>query len=205
MVENGWEVGVHFGIRGHSVEAYREACMRLADLCAAPIQGSRAHYWAGVWNEPLSAWRAMDAAGVRYDASCSPQALGYRGGTMLPTLPSAGWRHGLDDGFVVLATAVMDAYAIPRTAVLGRDTIKDALARIIKNTKSGGLVVLDWHERALANVGAWRGFMQPLLELVVCLAADSACRFLSAAETARMWREHVSRCYVAAVPGELFL
>lgn len=202
LVDDGWEIGPHIGINGHSENAYAQAIGHIGGLSGGPAKSVRTHYWSGVSSDPLSAWKKMDAAGFETDASLSPQAIGYRGGSMLPTMPSYRWRAD-GDGLVVLPTALMDAYVVPRTAGLARDEVGEQSRRVLNNARKGNsLVVLDWHCRTLFNAGAWKGFAGPLVELIQDIAADGAAKFMTMAEVGAAWRDHARRCFAGAQHGE---
>jgi len=192
----GWEIAVHHGIKAHGAAAYAESRDVLTRLGGATVSGSRSHYWSGVWKEPFEAWKAMDQAGFDCDASLTPQSLGYRGGTMLPTMPSMTWRPGPDHGFVVLPTALMDAYAHPAFSPLDPERIHPAVDRLIANARRGGLLVTDWHVRTFLNAGAHEGMLDVFMEKIWGLASDPDLVLMTAREAAARWRAHCARCWL---------
>ena len=196
LAGRGWEIAVHHGIRAHGQAAYAEAREALTRLSGVPVTGGRTHYWSGVWTDPAEAWRAMDLAGFDCDASLTPQSLGYRGGSMLPTMPSMGWRKGPADGFVVLPTALMDAYAHPDHAHLAPGEIGPAVDRLIANARDCGLLVTDWHVRTFLNAGAHEGMLGVFMEKVRGLGGDPGLVAMTAREAAAAWRAHCGRCWL---------
>lgn len=201
LADDGWEIGPHTGIRGHSVEAYGQAIDRIREFSGARPTSVRTHYWSGVSRDPLAAWKQMDIAGFATDASVSPQAVGYRGGTMMPTIPSHRWRSD-NNGLVVLPTALMDAYVVPRMAGITKDEASEQVTQILQNAKGGNsLVVLDWHCRTLCNAGVWKGFAYPLVELLQNIAFDGSAKFMTMSEVGKAWHDHAKRCFQDPVPG----
>ncbi|RUM96280.1 hypothetical protein EET67_19145 [Pseudaminobacter arsenicus] len=195
LKDTGWEVGPHIGINGHSVDGYKQSIERVHNLCWRRPVSVRTHYWSGM-QHPLSAWKNMDEAGLKTDASLSPQAIGYRGGAMMPVLPSYRWRSDLD-GIVAMPTPIMDAYIVPRSSGLSRSESRAQATQILDNARRfGGLVVLDWHARTLCNAGAWKGYMAPLVEILNAVKADGSAKFMTMAEVGDAWREHAKRCFV---------
>lgn len=195
LVDEGWEVGPHIGIRGHSVTGYKQAIDNLRRLSTGPCTSVRTHYWSGVSPSPINAWKQMEEAGFEIDASLSPQSTGYRGGAMLPIMPSFRWRAD-SNGIVAMATPLMDAYLIPRTAGISREEAESQSDQILRNARSGdGLVVLDWHCRTLCNIGAWKGFISPLVETLQSILSDGSATFLTMNEVGKAWREHAKLCF----------
>jgi len=196
LAADGWEIGVHDGIEAHGLAAYIESRKALQQIAGVEAKGCRTHYWTGVWNDPYYAWNSMDQAGFCYDASLSPLSLGYRSGSMLPTMPSMTWRRSAGDGFVVLPTAVMDSYANPRLSSLSAAEISTAMDRLVANTRHHGLLVADWHVRTFINAGAHRGQLSAFHSAIRDLATDPAIALLTATQAAEAWRAHCARCYI---------
>lgn len=197
--ENGSELGVHYGIRAHGVEPYRAAADVLRSLVGADLKiGGRAHYWSIDWRDPARSWRALEAAGYRHDSSVSPMALGFRFGSAQCTMPTRlDDADGTGERIVVTPTAIMDAYvAEPRPGAKLDQRLADMHAVIDRIVDVGGICVLDWHERTLANRGPWRGYMFPFLHAMERIVGDSSAVCLTMAEAADAWRLHVSRCHV---------
>lgn len=196
LAQRRWEFGVHHGIRAHGPAAYAASRDAMSRLCGTAATGSRSHYWCGVWETPLATWKAMDEAGYGYDASLTPQGLGYRCGNMLPTMPSLAWRAGVRDGFIALPTALMDAYAHPDLSSHEPGSLDPSVSRLIANAREGGLLVTDWHVRTFANAGAHRGQLEVFLEKVLPLCRTPGWITLTAGEATERWRAHCARCWV---------
>ncbi|MBA1443565.1 MAG: hypothetical protein M3H12_13570 [Chromatiales bacterium] len=195
LQDSGAEIALHNPINSHSVKGYREGIDRLYRATGIQAFGGRAHYWAIDWHNPYSSWQSMSDANLTYDASLNLQALGYRGGSMLPITPSFRWT---DTGkpFVALPTAVMDAYTVPRHSAHKREEIENALTQLLRNsTQGGGLLILDWHVRSLANTGTWQGYLAPLISIIKSLVQDSNCRFVTHRQAASDWNTHCNSLY----------
>lgn len=200
LASNGWEIAVHTGLRASNLSEYVNGRQYLGQVAGQPVVGVRPHYWGKDWTDPLATWRSLDAAGYAYDAGANPGTLGFRFGTSMPFMPSFAWR-GDCDGLIVMPTAIMDSYAVKRTSPLPAPDRERALSAIeAAGAIENGFLMLDWHERVLANLGVWKGFMGPLLERLNAWRDDSATSFLTAGEAAAAWRAHARRCYVPLEP-----
>ncbi|MHA4836663.1 polysaccharide deacetylase family protein [Sphingopyxis sp. MSC1_008] len=195
---NGSELGIHYGIRAHGVEHYRAAADVMRSLVGADLKmGGRAHYWSIDWRNPARSWRELEEAGYRHDSSVSPMALGFRFGSAQCTMPTRLDDTGAAERIVVTPTAIMDAYvAEPRPDAKLDERLGEMHGVIDRIADVGGICVLDWHERTLANRGPWRGYMFPFLHAMDRIVADSSAVCLTMAEAADAWRQHVSRYHV---------
>jgi hypothetical protein len=194
LAEYGHEIAVHNGIRATSMEDLQRSRLAVeAATGGARVSGLRPHYWGRDWSATSETWRKVEAAGYTYDAGANPGTLGFRFGTGLPFMPN--FSDSMSRGLVVVPTGIMDSYAVARTAGRPAPDIAADLEAITVPACDYGLIVLDWHERVISNVGVWRGLMRPLLELLNRLASDSDVCTLTAGEAASSWREHVARCY----------
>lgn len=188
----GCEIGVHFGIGARSAADFRSAARRVAEVACADVVGSRMHYWAGAWPNPYPTWEAMQDAGLAYDASLSPLDIGFRAGIAQPLIPSFRRSRDLDSSFVVLPTSVMDGYAHSRYTDQTAGQVNVSMDETVEVVLRTGFLVVDWHERALANVGAWAGFMESYFRLLAMLRERADVEFVTAAEAARRWRTHAA-------------
>lgn len=201
--DNGSELGIHYGIRAHGVEQYRAAADVVRSLVGAdwPI-GGRAHYWSIDWRNPSRSWRELEDAGYRHDSSVSAMALGFRFGSAQCTMPTGTDERTATEKIVVTPTAIMDAYvAEPRAGAKLDQRMDDMHAVIDRIADVGGICVLDWHGRTLANRGPWRGYMYPFLHAMDRIVADSSAVCLTMAEAADAWRRHVARWHVPLAGG----
>jgi hypothetical protein len=189
--EEGCEIGIHHGIRGHGAKEYASTLAALGRLAPGPASvGSRAHYWATDWRAPERTWAGLSAAGYSHDASLSPLTVGFRFGAASPMSPV--WNDGRPrpENFTLLSTAIMDQYLVeaPDQAEL--------IERMVGNVRRvSGALVMDWHERVLCNRGPWAGYVHPLLALLDRLRAESDARFLTVEEIAAQWRTHIRHCF----------
>lgn len=85
----------------------------------------------------------------------------------------------------------MDSYTVPRAAGTDHHFIDQAMDRLLKSViQRRGILVLDWHVRALSNVGAWQGYLVPLLKMLKTLMEDSQCRFLTLEQARTHWSRY---------------
>jgi len=190
LVEAGHEVGLHPGIHAARAGDYAAGAALLETLCQAPRAGIRTHYYRLDGTDPHASWAEMARAGLRYDASLSPLELGYRAGAMLPLLggPAPGFAAPAAP-FPVLPAAVMDLYARPRDAAARGLAIARA-ERLVDNARGGGLVVLNWHVRALSGIGPWEGLVGTLDDLIARARANGL-RLMRLDAVAEAWRSHL--------------
>ncbi len=194
LANDGWEIGAHYGINDHSTKDFEAVKLKLEELSNSKLFGSRAHYWAKCWKNPMSDWQAMCDAGFHYDTSCSNQALGFRSGTTYPTTPSLFWQDTCKKPFVVFPTAVMDAYLHHRWGAASSAEVSIELENVIKNTQDNcGALVLDWHVRSLANVGVYEGMATPLFLTLKRLLENSDTIFLTGIEATQQWQQHIEK------------
>lgn len=193
ILDQGSEIGLHVGVRAHRLEAYREGSQRLIEQGVGQVCGARAHYWTLDWADPHRCWREMARAGLKYDASLNPMTIGYRGGAMLPVCAGASCA-GVAPAFLAIPTALMDSYLVPSFTGQEPAETRRRVDRVVARAKRpGGLLVLDWHVRSLANFGAYAGYLDPLLNILDPLREDSSCRFLTLAEVASEWSDYRQR------------
>lgn len=197
LAEGGWEIGAHTGIREDAHDGYAVARSRLEKWRGlGQVAGVRAHYWAIDWAKPWQSWRKMAVAGFQYDASLNPMTIGYRGGSMLPRIASAFWPGFGQRPFVAIPTAFMDAYLVPRAAGLQPNEISQRTERVLAGAaRAGGLVVLDWHVRSLANFATFAGYLGPLLDILTRMRRDGDCRFLTLSEVATEWTAYAQHLF----------
>jgi hypothetical protein len=196
LVDLGWEIGLHTPIHGDSIEGYREAKAKLEELGAGCVSGTRAHYWALDWDAPQQSWHRMAEAGFKYDTSLSPMTVGYRGGTMLPRTPCRSAAELGARPFLAISTAFMDAYLVPRVSEFRPDETARYVEHVASRaTQSGGLIVLDWHVRSLANFGPFAGFFTPLFDILDRIHHNPSCRFLKLSEVAELWNAYAENLF----------
>lgn len=204
IADAGWEIGLHTGIRGHACRAYHEARRVLEIASGQTVRGCRAHYWAINWSNPYESWHAMREAGLDYDASINPMAIGYRGGSMYPihiheTDTPAQTAH---KSLLAFPTVIMDAYLVESCRKHGSECVEQLIDHIVQRAQvSRGLIVLDWHVRTLLNRGPWKGYLRPLMYLLNRCHGDSSCRFATMSEATDLWNDYTKRIF-CGVEGE---
>lgn len=191
----GWEIGLHYGINVNTDVTYRGAMNYLASKINQKKIGGRAHYWSiDVEHTPLKSFEKMDAGGLYYDASVNAQNLGFRNGSMLPISPSLFNKGVSAPLFTVLPTAIMDAYCMKRYSPK-ENPKKEALHLFRQIKEMNGMVILDWHVRTAHNLGAWRGFLNPLHELMQEYKSDERGISMLPSEIVDAWRKYSEKLF----------
>ena len=191
----GWEVGLHYGINVNSDIAYTEAIHLITSKVNVQKVGGRAHYWSiDESHLPLTSFERMADGKLNYDTSISPQGLGFRNGSMLPTSPSLFKKGVSAPIFTVLPTAIMDAYCMKRYST--SESPKDDAVKLFRQIKeANGMVVLDWHVRSAHNLGAWQGFLNPLHELMTEFNNDERGKSMLPSEIVEAWTQYSEQLF----------
>lgn len=189
--KQGHEIALHSGILCESRSDFEESKLKLEECLDVSISGVRGHYWSGVWKEPIKHWKELHEIGFKYDSTLNPLDLGFRSGISLPIVPSFRYSEDLSNAFVVLPTAIMDAYIVRH-----RDTNSNHILETIKSCSENGLCILDWHLRVLSNIGPWKGYPNELFEILKILTDETELLFLSTENIAKYWLSYVNKCYI---------
>lgn len=194
LSNDAWEIGLHSGINViNNSEAYAESINVLADIIDMPISSCRAHYWRIDWQDPFSSWKAMDSAGLRYDASLNLLDLGFRGGSMFPIVASGNWRGLKPPYFLSFPTVFMDAYLLTDN---NESSIKlDSRIKAIIDSAAiqNGLLVWDWHCRTLSNIGPYNNYFSKFLELIELVQQKTRVSFINLRQAGELWRKYIEK------------
>jgi hypothetical protein len=188
IVDQGWEVGLHSGIRQEpSIAHYRREREALESATGRAITSSRQHYWATHRTHPERNAAAMAAAGFSLDSSLGmSDAIGWRRGTSLPFDVYDRERRRPTGVWEVTPTLMDSATfpaAVPEVASweLAREVVSAARA-------SGGVLVLNWHVESLS--GRSHGRAGDLgIELLRQLASDDSMVWLNGDDLSKLWAE----------------
>ena len=191
----GWEVGLHYGINVNIDIAYEEAIHQITSKVNQKKVGGRAHYWSiDEGHLPLTSFGKMEDGELDYDASVNPQGLGFRNGSMLPISPSLFNKSVSAPVFIVLPTAIMDAYCMKRYST--SETPKEDAVKLFRQIKeANGMVILDWHVRTAHNLGAWQGFLNPLHELMSEFNSDERGIAMLPSEIVEAWTKYSKQLF----------
>ena len=200
LVDSGWTVGLHSSIGARKCPEYAASVGLLERTFDTKVDFVRAHYWSIDWSNPYQSWKEMAEAGLKADTSLNPMCVGLRNGTCLPIQVSTAWSGLSGNNFFAIPTTVMDEYEVNASRREAAAGISQSLSNLVSSIRSlNGLLVLDWHERTLSNLGPWKGFFSRLLELLELLKSSPEFTFMSLSEMLAKWQAHVSQVFV----GEL--
>ena len=141
-------VSLHSGIGSHKGDGMAKAKADLEKISGAKISGVRPHYLSAFFPEY---WQAARDFGFEYSSSFGfDDAIGFIDGIDLPFRPFDGTK---DRPLPVLEIpiAIMDCGLIGDSSAESDEVFSRGAALIEKASKSGGLIVLDWHQRTLYN------------------------------------------------------
>lgn len=153
----GHELAVHGIDAWRDEDAGRAEMAQVAPLGGQTKAGVRMHWLYFAGNSP----GRLEAAGFDYDSTCGyNDAVGYRAGT------SQVFRLPGSERLMELPIAVMDtALFYPRRLDLARDEALDECRPILAHARrTGGTVVVNWHDRSLAPERLWGRAYNELLD-----------------------------------------
>jgi hypothetical protein len=195
LADDGWEFGLHPSLNARRVPGAFGASRRwLSERMGRELTGLRHHYYAFDWRAPHRTFREHTAGGFLYDASLAwRDRSGFRGGSCLPFAPFDADR-GRAIELTLLPTALMDGHVAHaetrrRRAYLDDPAREARAARLVDVVRTtGGLLVLNWHQETVSEVGHLQGVVARLERLLAPLLGDSDAWFATPAEIARHWR-----------------
>jgi len=147
----------------HGIDAWRDEKAGRAEMAeVAPLGGQtkagvRMHWLYFASDSP----GRLEAAGFDYDSTCGyNDAIGYRAGT------SQVFRLPGSERLMELPIAIMDtALFYPRRLNLAHDEALEQCRIIVAHARrTGGTVVLSWHDRSLAPERLWGRAYDGLLD-----------------------------------------
>jgi len=179
----GREMGVHGIDAWRDEDAGRAEMAQVAPLGGRTTAGVRMHWLYFASDSPVR----LEAAGFEYDSTCGyNDAVGYRAGT------SQVFRLPGSERLMELPIAIMDtALFYPGRLDLARDEAIEQCRPILAHARrTGGTVVMNWHDRSLAPERLWGRAYDELLDEL----DHSAPWFATAAEAVEWfrWRRSVT-------------
>jgi len=141
-----FELALHTGIGCHSGEHIAESKKSLEDSSGMVVYGLRPHYLSAFFAQY---WKAAIASGCSFSSSYGfDEEIGFLQGIDLPIIPfDAVAQKPLD--IVEIPIAIMDCGLIGKLSAASEEVFERGKMLIERCARSGGLVVLDWHERTL--------------------------------------------------------
>ena len=154
---NGWEIGLHGGVRSHAdAVALGEQKQAVENALGRRVMSLRQHY---LCFETDRTWIAQEGAGLSYDSTHGYNRLrGFRGSCCLPFRPfSLSLNRELDMWEVPLN--VQDC-AIDKKAGEEGDDHAEVMKLLSAAAETGGVATLSWHPDRFSDPG-----FRPLAEM----------------------------------------
>jgi peptidoglycan/xylan/chitin deacetylase (PgdA/CDA1 family) len=161
--ESGSELALHSGIASYSGDDLSVARSGLEDFAKDDIAGLRPHYLSTHLPEY---WRAAAESGFAYSSCLGfDNKIGYFEGIDLPFIPFDAENDSAVD-IVEIPITVMDCGLVGNDSADSDDVFERARIMIDSAVSSGGLVVLDWHQRTLydPDYPGWGRLFKKLVE-----------------------------------------
>lgn len=187
ILRNGFELALHSGIASHSGDNLSVARSRLEDFAEDDIAGLRPHYLSAHLPEY---WRAAAESGFAYTSCLGfDNKIGYFEGIDLPFIPFDAENDSAVD-IVEIPIAVMDCGLVGNDSA-DLDYVFDRARDIFDSAEStGGLVVLDWHQRTLYDPD-YPGWGRLFKKLVEYARGKRAC-FMTMREISTLLKERMA-------------
>jgi hypothetical protein len=148
FLQNNLEIALHSGIECYSGNGIADAKATLEQVSQTKLRGVRPHYLSAFYPEY---WKEACDAGFEYSSALGfDQDIGYWDGIDLPIYPF----DQLNDKpipILEIPIAIMDCGLIASFPADSDKTFERAMQLIDQSASTGGLIVLDWHQRTLYN------------------------------------------------------
>lgn len=145
---NGFELALHSGIKCYDGDSLADSRSGLEGYTKSTIHGLRPHYLSAHFPDY---WRSAARYGFSYSSCLGyDDAIGHFDGIDLPFVPFDKENNTVID-LVEIPLAIMDCGLILDEAADSDDVISRGKDLIDTAAKSGGMIVLDWHQRTLYN------------------------------------------------------
>jgi hypothetical protein len=141
-------IALHSSIGCYMGQGLCEPRNQLESLSKSRVVGIRPHYLSAYLPE---FWQAAYDSGFEYSSTLGfDDAIGYLRGLDLPYYP---FDISSDKPLSILEIpiAIMDCGLIGNSDALADDVVSKGYNLLERSAKSGGLIVLDWHQRTLYN------------------------------------------------------
>jgi hypothetical protein len=181
--QNDMEAALHSSVECYSGKGLFEAKSRLGKYIGDNLNGVRPHYLSAFYPEY---WSAAAKTGLAYSSALGfDQDIGYLEGIDLPFYPFDAIRDE-PIPLVEIPIAIMDCGLIREQAADSEQVLERAMGIIDRAAATGGLIVLDWHQRAFYNRD-YPGWSELLTKIVRYAGGKGAC-FLKMNEIADILR-----------------
>ena len=184
LVGAGCEIGLHNSAGGYSGDGVESAADQLRQFGLTCISGIRPHYLSV---DLPNYWIASQKAGFEYTSSLGfDDRIGYEYGIDLPIVPF-DVESDRSIPIVEIPIAIMDCGLMNEKSRSIEFAVEKGRKLIDDTRKRQGLVVFDWHQRALYEP-EFPGWGETLLELIDYCKSKGAV-FLKMNEIAQLFRE----------------
>jgi peptidoglycan/xylan/chitin deacetylase (PgdA/CDA1 family) len=146
--QNDFEIALHTGIESFSGNDLPGAKSRLEQVAQIKICGLRPHYLSASYPEY---WQSASDAEFAYASSLGfDQNIGFWDGIDLPFYPFDQSNNSVI-GLLEIPIAIMDCGLIGDESADSGQAFERAMRLIDQAAATGGLIVLDWHQRTFYN------------------------------------------------------
>jgi hypothetical protein len=171
MHQNNMEVALHSSVECYAGKGLAKAKSRLEKHVAGRLDGIRPHYLSAFYPEY---WSAAAEAGFAYSSALGfDQDIGYLDGIDLPFYP---FDSAKDEPIPLLEIpiSVMDCGLIHEQVADSEQVLERAMGIIDRAAATGGLIVLDWHQRTFYNRD-YPGWSELFTKIVRYAGGKGAC------------------------------
>lgn len=152
----GSEVGLHGIDAWHDPEHAKRERERIESVSRTPVHGVRVHWLCLSASSPM----VIEQAGLSYDSTWGyNDAVGFRAGTAQAFRP-IGTKSLLELPLLIQDTAMFYA---ARMGLSEKEALILCRSIVGNVSKSGGTLVINWHDRSLEPERLWGGFYMKLL------------------------------------------
>ena len=180
---NGFEIALHTSIGSFEGHDFENSKSCLEEFCGIKINGLRPHYLSASFPEY---WREDVKTGFEYSSSLGfDNDIGFFDGLDLPFYP---YDKTIDKpmNLLEIPIAIMDCGLIGNNNANSDAVFEKGKALIDRAVSSGGLIVLDWHQRTFYNrdYPGWFGLFLRLMQY----AKEAGGYFTDMAEMVKMMK-----------------
>lgn len=145
---SGFELALHSGIMCYEGESLADSGSELEEKSGFSTVGLRPHYLSAHFPKY---WRAAAEAGFSYSSCLGfDDTIGHLDGIDLPFVPFDKEEDATID-IVEIPLTIMDSGLIRNESADSDEVISRGKHLIDMTAESGGMIVLDWHQRTLYN------------------------------------------------------
>jgi len=144
----GFELALHTGVESYRGNGISLSKRQMENISGMEIRGIRPHYLSASFPEY---WQAARDASFAYSSSLGyDNRIGHFAGVDLPIIPFDK-RNDKAIDIVEFPIAMMDCGLIGNDRADSVDADKRGVELIESASRSGGLIVMDWHQRTFYN------------------------------------------------------